>query len=534
MYTSNELMGGDWKKGPQGTGQTSWELGFIGDSTLEGPELADSWELPDSTTIIYHIHKGARFQNKPPANGREVTAQDVVWNMEMQFNYPTAWQASQYPSAKNAEVTGQVLSGGDPRRPTSFKALDKYTVEVKVPADSQGIMFLEIGDNAYTNPPEVWVGPNAPGMAKWQNVVGSGPFILSNYVPGSIIEYSKSPDYFEEDPLYPGNKWPYINGVKELIIPDVSTRQAAFRTGKLDKLDGQTPEDGKLLLKQQPKLQYVQRSSTSPLILSGRQDKPNLPFKDIRVRQALNMAVDKEIYLKSYLQGEGALLGYPYPKNKAWEKYYTPLEEMPKTPQLPGSIATVPELFKYDPDRARQILKDAGYPNGFKAKVQVQNVQANVDQLSIIKDNLGKIGVELTIVPLEPGVWSSMDAGRTHEEMIYGGATGIWAPHEQLPTKSSSYSNKGMFNDPYYDEVGMIIGRDIVKNPDNFIKTLKAEGVYELESAWGLWMPIGSTYGLWWPWVENYYGINWTGWANTVDWYKGIWINEDLKKSMGY
>ena len=91
-----------------------------------------------------------------------------------------------------------------------------------------------------------------------------------------------------------------------------------------------------------------------------------------------------------------------------------------------------------------------------------------------------------------------------------------------------------MLNDPYYDQVGLIIARDIIKDPANYIKTMKAEGLYELESAWGLWMPVGFTYALWWPWVENYYGINWTGWANTVDWYKGIWLNTEMKQSMGY
>lgn len=358
--------------------------------------------------------------------------------------------------------------------------------------------------------------------------------MLTNYVTGSVIEYTKFDNYFETDPLYPGNQWPYMDGVRVFIIPDLSTRQAALRTGKLDMLAGITPEDGQLLLKQRPELLYVKRTAMSPQILCGRQDRPELPFHDIRVRQALNMAVDKEAYLKNYLRGEGTMLGYPYPENKAWEKYYTPLEEMPKTPQLPGSICTVPELFKYDPERAKQILKDAGYPNGFKAKVQMPNTQSAVDEMSIIKDYLSKIGVELTLVPMETGAYNAMSVARTHEEMIYGGASGIWAPHEQLTTRYASYSNKAMINDPYYDQVGMIIARDIVKNPENYLKTMKAEGVYELESAWGLWMPVGFSYAMWWPWVENYYGINWTGWANVTDWYKGIWLNEELKKSMGF
>ena len=521
QYTSNELMQGDWTKGPQGTGETKWEYGFLGDTTLETGELAESWEVKDDGTIIFNLRKGIKYHNKAPANGREMTAQDVVWNMEMQFNYVTAWQTMTYPPSKAEAVTGSVLPG-DARRPTSFKALDKYTVEIKTPPASQAIMLLEIGDNAYVNPPELWTSPGAAGVPTWDKVVGSGPYTIKNYVPGSVLEYTKFKDYFETDPLYPGNKWPYIDTIKLLIIPDLSTRQAAFRIGKLDMMS-LSPEDAKLMLKQRPDIQYVKRVG-GVNVLSGRMDKKDLPYKDIRVRQALNMAVDKEAYLNGFLAGEGVMLGYPYPPTQSWAKFYTPLEEMPK----------VKELFTYNPEKARQLLKEAGYPTGFKAKVNMSNASASVDQMSILKDNLAKVGVEVNLVLMESGAYSTMDAANSHEEMWYGSARGVWAPHEQLTTKRGVYSNDAIIDDPYYDEVGKVIARDIVKDPANYFKVLKAEGVYELESAWGIFLPAPYTYAMWWPWIENYYGINWTGWANITDWYKGLWINEDLKKSMGY
>ncbi len=311
QYDSNELLGGDWTKGPQGTGETAWEFGFLGDVTLEAGELAESWEFPDDTTIIYHLHQGVHFQNRAPANGRELTADDVVWNMQMQFNYPGLWQTTAYPPANPAKVTGSILPGGDPRRPTSITALDKYTVQVKVPAASLALMFLEIGDNAYTNPPECWTGPNAPGMDTWQKCVGSGQYMCTNFVPGSVLVYTKNPDYFETDPLYPGNQWPYIQTINIMNIPDTSTREAAFRTGKVDMLTVSS-DDGKQLLQQCPQLQYVKAVLTRNVV-TGRMDKSNLPFQDIRVRQALNLAVDKQSILTGYYKGEAVMLGYPYP-----------------------------------------------------------------------------------------------------------------------------------------------------------------------------------------------------------------------------
>jgi peptide/nickel transport system substrate-binding protein len=527
QLTSNELLQGDWTKGPQGSGKTNWDWGYLADVTLETGELAQSWELKDDGTIIFHLREGVRYQNRAPANGRELTAQDVVWNMNMQFNYPTAWQSMSYPPEKMAVVADTLLPGGDPRRPTSIRALDKYTVEIKCPPASQALMFLEIGDNAYTNPPEIWAGTGAGqglGMASWDKVVGSGPFLITGYVPGSLVEYTKNPNYFETDPLYPGKnyQWPYIQSIRQLIIPDMSTRQAAFRVGKLDMMLGLTFEDEQLLLKQRPELQTKRRIS-NPYIACGREDKANLPYQDIRVRQALNMAVDKDAWLKGYLKGDGEMLGYPYAPGPDWAKYYTPMNQLPPEVQ---------QLYTYNPDKAKQLLKEAGYPNGFQAKIQVPT--AKVDEVAILKSDLAKVGVILNILPLEPGAFSAIDAANNHDEMWYGTGKAIWAPEQQMATKKGMYSNDAIIVDPYYDAAGIIIARDVVKDPESFFKVVKESAVHELASAWGIFMPVPYNYNMWWPWVSNYMGISWTGWAGTSDWYKSIWIDTEMKKTMGY
>jgi len=522
MFTSNELMQGDWTKGPAGTGETAWDWGFLGDVTLETGELAESWELPDDETIIYHLRHGIKFQNKPPANGRELTADDVVWNIQYQFNYPGCWQTMSYPPTEPAAVTGKMLPG-DPRRPKSVKALDKYTVEVKVPAESQAIMLLEIGDNLYTNPPECWT--KGDGWQDWTEVVGSGPWILADYVPGTSITYERNPDYFEYDPLHPKNRLPYLDTLKLRIIPDRSTQLAAYRTGQIDILwgfGGANYEEAAELKTQCPDVKWSRRLANAN-IAAGRMDKPELPFKDIRVRQAMNMAIDKEAFLRDYLKGEGVMLGYPYLPTKGYEKFYTPLEEMPEKVRM---------LFKYDPARAKELLKEAGYPNGFKTTIYC--AAASADELSMLKAYLAAVNIDMEIKTLEFGAWFGMWAARSYEEMFYGPLTGIWAPFEQLTTKKGMYSNIAYIDDPYYEEVGRVIARDMVKNPDNYFKTMKEEGIYELASAWGIWMPARYSYNMWWPWVQNYRGESWAGWANTDDLYKYFWVDSTLKRSMGY
>lgn len=530
QYTSNELMQGDWTKGPQGSGQTNWEWGWLGDLSLETGELCESWELPDNQTIIYHIRKGAHYFLNPKAdkntlvNGREVTAEDVVWNMEMQFNYPTAWQTMTYPPDKPEKVTGKVLPG-DARRPTSFTAIDKYTVQVKVPATSQGIMLMEIGDNAYTNPPEIW--KTGGDFTRWQNIIGSGPWILSDYVSGSSITYKRNDKYFEIDPLYPGKnyQWPYADSIKILVIPDLSTRLSALRTGKVDLLQAVTHDDAFPIMNSIKDMQTYRRIATT-WVLSGRLDKPNLPYKDRRVRVALNLAVDKQAVLKDYMKGDGELLAYPYPPLKSWEKYYTPLDQLPAETQ---------EIIKGgNVEKAKQLLTEAGYPNGFRATVECWNLQPQPDEVAMLAAYLAKINVQLDIKVEEVGVWNSIDAANSHQDMWYGQAKGIWAPYEQLMTKRGVYSNDAIIDDPYYDEVGKVIARDMISNPTNYFKVMKEAGVYELNSAWAVFMPSPYQYQMWWPWIKNWMGISWTGWAGIADWYKSIWIDSTQKHAMGY
>jgi peptide/nickel transport system substrate-binding protein len=510
QYTSSELMQGEWTKGPQGTGETAWDWGFLGDITLEAGELCESWELPDDETIIYNLRRGIYYQDRAPANGRELTAEDVVWNIDYQFNYEGCWQAMSYPP-------------GDPRRPTSWTALDRYTVEVKVPAESQAIMLLEIGDNLYTNPPECWT--EGDGWQSWEEVVGSGPFLLSDYVVGSTVTFSKHPKYFEFDPLHPDYRLPYIDTLKLLIIPDRSSQLAAFRTGEIDMMWGMgSPsfEEAKDIMQRSSEIMWSRRL-TNGNVAAGRQDKPELPFDDLRVRQAMNLAVDQQEILDDYLQGEGVLIGYPYLPTKGYEKFYTPLEEMPEEVKM---------LFTHDVERAKELLTEAGYPNGFSTTIYCSS--ASADELSLLKAYLADVDIDLQIQPMEAGAWFGMWAARSFEEMFYGPLTGLWAPFEQLCTKKGMYSNIAYIDDPYYEEVGRVIAGDMVKNPDKYFKTMKEDGVYQLASAWGIWFPARYTYNMWWPWVQNFYGVSWAGWANLQDLYKYFWVDEDMKESMGY
>jgi peptide/nickel transport system substrate-binding protein len=347
--------------------------------------------------------------------------------------------------------------------------------------------------------------------------------MITNYVPGSEITLSRNPDYFEKDPLHPDQQLPYLDTIKLLVLPDLATRLTALRTGKIDWLRQVAPDDARPMIAANKDLLWSRRIATQ-WVASGRQDKPELPFKDIRVRRALNLAVDKQAILKDYFKGEGVLLGYPFPPTKAYEKYFTPLEQLPADTQ---------ELFSgYNPAKAKQLLAEAGYPNGFKTKIQGQVAQA--DEMALIQSYLAKIGVDMQIQTLDPGQFNAMDAANTYDEMWYQTAKGIWAPNEMLMTKKGMYSNSARIDDPYYERVQEVVATDMVSKPDNYFKTMKEAGVHELQSAWAIFMPTPFEYNLWWPSTQNYFGINWTGWAGSWQWTKYLWIDPALKQSLGH
>jgi peptide/nickel transport system substrate-binding protein len=117
-----------------------------------------------------------------------------------------------------------------------------------------------------------------------------------------------------KDPLRPENSLPYLDGVRWIVIPDYSTRVAAMRTDKADYIRQISLEDRNSLLQSKPQLQYRASLDNTGYLIYMRIDKPELPFHDIRVRQALSMAIDRQAIKKDFYLGDAenfSLAGSP-------------------------------------------------------------------------------------------------------------------------------------------------------------------------------------------------------------------------------
>ena len=510
QVTSDTLAGGDWAKGPAGTGEVSFLFGYLGRTELWGGQVAESWEIPDGETIIYHIRKGIKWMQRAPGNGREMTAADVAWSIESEWKTPGTNFAVYFSKEQHL---------------ISATATDKYTVVLKVPPKAMGTNFMENSEREFIRNPDVT--KLYKDQNDWKNMDTTGPFYIVDYVRGSSITYAKNPNYWETNPVGPGkgDRLPYIEGVKQLIIMDTSTQLAAFRTAKVDIFRNLNWEDSKDLIKRTPALKSIQTFATSVALPAGRVDKPELPFKDVKVRRALNIAVNKQEIVEKYYQGNAELFGWPFFNTKEHTPFYTPLNQMP---------ASVQELYKYDPDKAKQLLKEAGYPNGFKTKIAVSSAGPDADFLAIIREYLLKVGIDMQLQVMEPTVYRNVMTARTHEEMLIRPAVMPGMPFMIHEIRVDSAGNHSMWQDEQTLAVWQSIQDNIGRNDAAWYKAVKDVMPHVLDEAPYMFVPAPYIYHIWWPWVKNFRGEVSTGYARSWRHLRYLWIDQELKKSMGY
>ncbi len=514
--TNEELLTGDWTKGPAGTGQCLFVSSGANRIEFKTGSLAETWESPEVGHLVFHVRHGVHFALNPDneasrlANGRELNAEDIVWNLNRLISTPTNYIRAGYP---------------DMCRTVSITAPDKWTVDIKCPTEYFADAMTMLPDWSSIFPPEVI--QKYGNVRDWRNSVGSGPFMLTDYVAGSSVTFVKNSKYWGTDPIGQGkgNQLPYLDGVKMFIIPDASTTQAAFRTGKTADLPGLVADDYKSFIKANSELKSQRSPSMASSNIYMRTDKANLPFKDKRVRQALTMATDFTSLKNQLYGGEAEILAWPIYRYQDYLSAYTPLEECP---------AAVQELYKYNPDRAKQLLTDAGYPNGFKTSVLTSNTASYIDVLSAVAAMWAKVGVTLNIDAREPVVFNNLLQQRAHSDCVLTISGGIGSYFKLNNIDGTGQYNASFVDDPYLRQVKAQIydafnKLDWVKVDELYRNMVKG---YVLEQAWVIGTTLPYVYDVWWPWLKNYHGEQNLGYANTFKWCQFAWLDQDLKERM--
>lgn len=511
--TNQELLTGDWAKGPAGSGEADWAAQTILKISLDTGCLAQSWEIPQPGTMIFHIRQGVHFALDPEneasrlVNGREINATDIAATLNRYISTPKS-----------------PLSLGDTRFAT-ITAPDEWTVECELPLDSFSDMIILANYASSGMAPELV--KKYGDLTDWKNNVGTGPFILTDYVAGSSATLVRNKNYWAKDPVGPGkgNQLPYADGARFVIVPDVSTQLAAMRTAKIDVLNNVYWENAKSLQQTTPNIKQKAFYTDSSMAISMRVDKQNLPYKDIRVRQALMMATDFDTIQSTWAGGTAQIETWPILNCKEYADAYLSLDQAP---------ASVQELYTYNPDKAKQLLAEAGYPDGFKCTIVCpSNPTSDIDYLSIIKDMWSKVGVDMTINPVDIGVYMGLFWGRQNQDMILGGPGPIGDFYLGFPyVAGPAGSDQSFVDDPKADAVRTSTMSVALTDPAKADELFKAFMPYVLAQAWAIPAVIPPQYQTWWPWVKNYDGEYSMGFSNAYNYAEYVWIDQGLKQQM--
>ncbi len=524
--THNHLWDGDWAKGiagGYGTNEADWRSMTNVPDLMTG-YLAESWRFEvnseaQTVTTIIQVRQGVHWALDPSSeasrliNGRQLTADDIVSSLDQQFNNPLSSNIIFAPYLMDLNIH-PIKTG-------------PWEVSLTLPLKDHLSVLIRAFQTVIISAPEIM--QKGIDFAKdWHNDIGTGPFMMTDYVPGSMTMSVRNPNYFLKDPVGPGkgNQLPYIDKVRFVIIPDQSTRDAALRTANVDWLGGFgafTPESAADMRSRIPALKEAPGDWGGMPPIYMRTDLA--PYNDIRVRQAMMMATDFNTINENLYSGVGQILTWPYYYLTAYADLYLGLDD----PEMPASVK---ELYTYNPDKARQLLTEAGYPDGFKTEIIILNTEA--DYYSVIKDMWFKVGIDMSLKIVDSGATkNSMIDNMAYTLIAYACSPPGTYP-EQLMFYTKNRLNPSLIDDPIANEAAEKAQIAAITDFRGAMKITKELMKHLLLQAYAIPSVRYEGYSFWWPWLKNYSGETNVGYQTGYAWTQWVWYDQALKKSMGY
>jgi peptide/nickel transport system substrate-binding protein len=389
-----------------------------GTFALEG-DLAESWSQANETTWIFKLHRGVRWHNKPPVNGRELTAEDVQYSVERFLT------VKGNPSAYMLRAVDKV------------EVVDRYTVKflLKEPF----AWFLDVLANPISMPIIARECVEKFGdLKKAESVVGTGPWMLASYRQNAGLTLIRHPAYFRTG-------LPYIDRVEIVVDEDNASRISAFLAGRYDlgwEFPGTVNRTDWLQIKdtlqrRRPNLKTAEFVSNVETHISMRTDRA--PFNDVRVRQAVSLAIDRQEVIDAVLEGVGVVNPAFPAALKDWAVSSTQLGDGAR-------------YLKYDAVEARRLLAAAGYPKGFPASLCFATYGSTtlVDTAQLVLKYLKNVGIDAKLDTKEYGAFIATCYFGQFDSMTYGPQTPYLEPDNFLygMCYPGEQKNQSHVNDP--------------------------------------------------------------------------------------
>ncbi len=362
-------------------------------TTQVEPALAESWEISDDgLQYTFHLRKGVKWQttaNFTPT--RDFNADDVVFSLERQWKKDHPYHAVGGASYEYFESMGM------PGLLDRIEKVDDYTVRIvlKEPEapflSDMGMDFASIFSAEYA---DKMMAAGTPEQVDLKPV-GTGPFQLVAYQKDAVIRYKAHPDYWRGKAK--------IDNLVFAITPDASVRYQKLKAGECHVMPYPNPADVEAM-KADPEITVLEQEGLNVGYLAFNTEKS--PFTDKRVRQALNMATNKQAIIDAVFQGAARIAKNPIPPTM-WS-YNDEVKDYP-----------------YDPEAARKLLAEAGYPDGFKTDIWAMPVQRpynpNARRMAeLIQADWKAVGVDAEIVSFEWGEYLRRSKQGEHGTVLLG------------------------------------------------------------------------------------------------------------------
>ena len=335
-------------------------------------DLAESWELlPDGVTYLFHLYEHAIWQDGSP-----VTADDVVYSMDSlvdsQESRPQTLIIAPYYSQGNS------------------KAIDANTVEITTSNPAPDFIPM-LATDAFKMMSKAW-GESGVDTSKWENGMGSGPFIPTRLVKDVSVELERNPNYWKEG-------LPYIDGSIHYYIADKGTAIGAYRTGQVLMTNWPVTNLSNAEVIQ---LRESESDILDVYLIPGSAFNGTLinttiePFNDVRVRRAMHLAVDRSEF-RDIFGGGIAPIGTPFPPNSWFGRTEEEALQVPRIRQWPNGGKHPDDVAE-----AKRLLAEAGVPEGLEVTIMARTVVEFVDIAQLLADQLHRtLGWETTVQTID-------------------------------------------------------------------------------------------------------------------------------------